>query len=360
MWWFCWRQTRVTDPTADLPYAFSGPAGSGVIRAQAEDFQVIENLGFGPSGEGEHVFLRIRKRNLTTREVAKHIARLAGVRKRYVSYAGLKDRSALTTQVFSVHLPGMADPDWQELEGDNLEVLEAVRHRRKVRRGALRGNRFVLRIRDLVIDRVELEQRLLQFAEQGVPNYFGMQRFGRDGGNLAQARQLFNGELARVERSQKSILLSTVRSWLFNLVLAGRVEAGNWNRLLPGEVVMLVGSQRQFHVEQLDEILEQRVKLLDINPTGPLCGQPGRSLRPTAEAAKIEDRALADQGFWQEGLQRFGLLETRRPLRLIVDDLRHSWEKDVLVLEFGLPAGSYATTVLRELVRIQNPPCSPL
>ena len=188
-----------------------------------------------------------------------------------------------------------------------------------------------------------------------MPNYFGPQRFGRDGANLAQAEALFNGRLARLERHQKSLLLSSVRSCLFNRVLAKRVEQSSWNRLLPGDVVMLTGSQRQFHVGQLDAVLERRVSELDINPAGPLCGQPCRSLRPDADAAALEQGVLADQGFWTEGLERFGLQEARRPYRLIIDGLNASRDGNELVLEFGLPAGGYATTVLRELVTLSAP-----
>lgn len=352
--WFYSKNSRVTDPTAKLPYAFGGPVGTGIIRTVPEDFQVTEQLGFGPSGEGEHVFLRIRKRNLTTHEVAGHIARLAGVRKRDVSFAGLKDRVALTTQVFSVHLPGMPEPDWTELEGENLQVLEAERHRRKVRRGALRGNRFVLRIREADIDPELLSQRFAAVSRRGVPNYFGQQRFGRDGANLRRADQLFRGELLRVDREEKSMLLSSVRSMLFNRVLASRVESGTWDKLLQGEVILLSGSERQFLADDVDEILQQRVRELDINPSGPLCGKPSRSLVPVGAASAAEARVLQGEAHWLEGLQRFGLMESRRPLRLIVSDLEFHNRAAELVVSFSLPSGSYATTVLREVLRIST------
>ena len=175
------------------------------MRASAEDFQVVEDLGIEPSGSGEHVLLKIRKRNLNTAEVATHIARLAGIRPRDVSYAGLKDRVAVTTQTFSVHLPGKEAPDWAELEGENLQVLDAVRHHRKLRRGSLRGNVFTLCVRKFSGDAGALEARLQQIDEQGVPNYFGAQRFGRDGNNLQRAQTLFAGEIKKVRRDKPSV-----------------------------------------------------------------------------------------------------------------------------------------------------------
>ena len=309
----------------------------------------MEDLGLEPSGEGEHVLLSIRKRNLNTAEVAGHIARLAGVRPRDVSYAGLKDRVAITTQTFSIHLPGKAEPDWTALEGDNLQVLDAQRHHRKLRRGALRGNHFQLRVHDFQGDAARLQQRLEQIAAGGVPNYFGSQRFGREGGNLEHARALFAGQRKKVRRDKRSIWLSAARSWLFNQVLAERVRQGNWNRLLEGDVMQLAGSSSQFRAGY-DANLAERLERQDVHVTGPLCGRPGRALIPKGMALELEQTTLASQQVWIEGLRRFGLEQDRRALGMRVMDLQWDLQGADLEAEFRLGSGSYATMVMRELL----------
>ena len=340
----------MSDPVAELPRAWGGPAGSGSLRATPEDFQVVEDLGLEPSGTGEHVFLKIRKRNLNTLEVAGHIARLAGVPQRDVSYAGLKDRVAVTTQTFSIHLPGKPEPDWHALEGGNLRVLDARRHHRKLRRGALRGNRFYLRVPDFHGDAGLLMERMKQIATSGVPNYFGSQRFGREGSNLQRAQALFAGELKKVRRDKRGIWLSAARSWLFNLVLAERVRQGNWNRPLEGDVMQLAGGSGQFHAQHDANLLE-RLERQEVHVTGPLCGRPGRALVPQAVALALEQRVLASQQAWTEGLQRFGLEQDRRALGTRVMDLQWDLQGRELETRFRLGRGSYATVVMRELLQ---------
>ncbi len=333
-----------------LAYAWGGVAGTGVIRDSADDYRVDEELGIEPTGEGEHAFLRIRKRNLNTREVAQKIGRLARVRQRNVSYAGLKDRNAITSQVFSVHMPGMPDADWRQLEDDQLQLLLATRHSRKIRRGALRGNHFSLKIRQCQLNESIVARRLRQIADHGVPNYFGPQRFGYAGSNLPQARSMFDGAMESVDRELKSLLLSTVRSHLFNQVLSARVADGSWNQVVPGDVMIVAGGRGQFPADEPDQLLKERAEIQEVHPSGPLCGRPGRSLRPGLKAAELENTALADEGRWQQGLIRFGLEQGRRPLRLKVQNLQWQYSSQVLRLTFSLPAGSYATTVLRELL----------
>lgn len=339
------------DPTTDLPFAWGGPVGKGVLRSFPEDFQVDEDLGVEASGAGEHVLLKIRKRNLNTAEVATHIARLAGVRARDVSYAGLKDRVAVTTQTFSVHLPGKEDADWRELEGDNLQVLEALRHHRKLRRGTLRGNTFMLRIREFSGDEGQLNERLQRIAAQGVPNYFGPQRFGREGNNLQRAQALFAGETGKVRRDKRSIWLSAARSWLFNEVLAARVADQTWQQLLEGDVMQLASGRGQFMAEPSDIALPSRLMAQEVHITGPLYGKAGRALPPQAAAAALERQVLETRGAWLDGLERFGLEADRRALGLAVTDLQWQIHDHVLELHFGLVSGSYATAVLRELLR---------
>lgn len=342
------------DPTLGLPCAYGGPALSGLLRARPEDFQVEEILGYTASGDGEHDFVCIRKRERNTHDVARLLARHAGVSQVAVGYAGLKDRNAVTTQTFTVQLPGRDSPDWSALADDSLEFVAVDRHHRKIRRGSLRGNRFVIRVTDVAGDRELAEQRLRQVARSGVPNYFGSQRFGRDGNNLARVRDLFSARGRRPGREQRGLLLSAARSQLFNAVLAARVCREQWALAITGDVLCLAGSCRQFAFDPGDATIPQRIEALDVHPTGPLPGRPSRALVAEGHAAEIEAGVLGEWSDWIDGLVRFGLDADRRALRLVVEDLQWQWSGTTLELGFALTSGAYATAVLREIV--QPPP----
>ena len=312
-----------------------------------EDFEVIEQPQVEPAGAGEHLWVRVRKRNLDTWQVADRLARAAGVAPAAVGFAGLKDRRAVAEQWFSLHLPGRFDPDLSVCRDDRLTVLATARHLHGLRRGMLAGNGFRLRIRDFQGDRGRVEKILARIEGEGVPNYFGPQRFGREGGNLAAAEALLAGAGPR-DRRRRGLLLSALRAALFNQVLAARVARGDWNRLVPGEVLRLAGSGACFWSGPGDEA---QVAAGQAHPTGPLWGRPGRTPGPRGEAARIERSALADRQAWRAGLEKAGLLMDRRALRLPVADLAWSWVQNDLVLAFSLGPGSYATAVVRELVR---------
>lgn len=334
------------------PWAFAGPPLRGVLRASAEDFIVTEELGFAPAGEGEHVLLQIEKRGANTDWVADGLARFAGVDRRAVSFSGLKDRHALTRQTFSIQLPGREDPDWNALELEGVRVLSSARHNRKLRRGAHRSNHFVIRLRALEGDRAQAHARMQQIASLGVPNYFGVQRFGRQGSNLDLARQLFGGR--RMKRNQRGFALSAARALLFNNVLAKRVAHGSWNQPLEGEVWMLDGTHSVFGPDPLDDSLRGRVASGDIHPTGPLWG--AGDLRSSAQVRELELAAVAAHVDLCRGLERFELRQERRALRLPVADFGFEWlEGDALELRFQLPAGAFATAVLRELCDWHTP-----
>lgn len=314
----------------------------------------MEELPFALSGEGGHVWLLLRKRNTNTVWLARQLARIAGVRPVDVGYAGLKDRYALTTQWFSVNLGNKKEPDWAaELAAEAVQVLEVVRHSRKLKRGALKANHFWLTLRRLQGDREAVNVRLGQLEAEGVPNYFGPQRFGREGKNLEQARQWFAGGGPPKDRYLRGLLLSAARAFLFNKVLAERVRAANWNQALSGEALILEGSRAFFIAETIDKSLQARVKCFDCHPSGPLWGQ-GRP--PTLGLMRaFEEEALADCALWREGLERQGLKQERRSLRLVVTGLEWSFPPDdSLQLRFSLPAGAYATTMLREVVKVQE------
>lgn len=321
----------------DYPHAFGAPSLTGVLRSRAEDFVVEERLGFEPAGEGPHVLLWVEKRGANTDWVAKQFARRAGCRPMDVGYSGMKDRHALARQWFSVPAP-KHDVDWRALDIEGVRVLDVHAHHRKLRRGAHDANRFVLTVRNVSGDD-DLDARIEQVRANGVPNYFGPQRFGRAGDNVARA----------VDGVRGGIHLSAARSFLFNAVLAERVRAGNWNRLLPGEAVQLDGSGSFFLAETLDETLHQRLDAFDIHPSGPMLGRG--ELPSAGDAAALEKRTFAGFPELPALLEHAGLRQERRALRLAVRELAvERPEADVVVLAFELAAGAFATSAIRELI----------
>lgn len=328
--------------------AHGQPVLHGVIRSTPEDFVVDEIDAFDASGSGEHLLLRVRKRGMNTAWAAKRIARWAEVAESAIGHAGLKDRHAVTEQRFSVWLPGRTAPPLSELQDDDLQVLSADWHSRKLPRGALAGNRFVLVLRQVQGDAAAIEARLQAIAARGVPNWFGEQRFGRDAGNVAQALAMFSGR--RVRRDQRGILLSAARSQLFNQVLAARVGSDCWDRPLEGELWLLDGSHSVFGPQPFDATLAARLAAFDIHPSGPMWG--AGELRSAAAAAAVELAAMDDATSLalRRGLEAAGLKQQRRSLRLPVRELAWQWlDAHSLQLRFALPAGSYATAVLAEL-----------
>lgn len=334
--------------SAALPLAFGAPLLKAAMRSVPEDFQVDELPAFEATGEGEHLLLDIRKRGANTVAIAKRLAQWAGLPEMAVSYAGQKDRHAVTTQRFSVHLPKRIAPDIAQLDTDDMQVLAFAWHNRKLQRGALAGNRFKLVLREVAGDAEAIAARLDLIAARGIPNWFGEQRFGRDGGNVGAALAMFAGR--RVRKDQRSMFLSAARSALFNRVLAARVEQGNWDQPLDGEVWMLDGSRSVFGPEPFTEVLAERLARFDIHPSAPLWG--AGELRSTDAALELEQQALQDEQALalRSGLEQAGLKQERRALRLRPALLQYQWlQADVLEIGFALPPGCYATAVLHEL-----------
>jgi len=330
----------------ELPFAFGAPPLRARLRTAPDDFVVEEILGYEPDGAGEHAFLLVEKRGANTDWVARELAKFAGTSPMNVGYAGLKDRHAVTRQAFTVQLPGKADPDWSAFPHAEVSIRSLGRHSRKLKRGALRGNRFVLVLREIEGDRAGAEARLAAIAARGVPNYFGEQRFGLGGGNVAQARAMFGGR--RVDRDKRSILLSAARSHIFNGVLAERVAGGTWDAPMDGEIWALEGSRSWFGPEEFNDTLAERLARFDIHPSGPLWG---RGDTPAAGAVAELERAVAarDEDL-AAGLADARMDQERRALRLQPRDFAWRWlDHGALEVSFGLPAGAYATTVIREL-----------
>ncbi|WP_444945418.1 tRNA pseudouridine(13) synthase TruD [Microbulbifer sp. VTAC004] len=306
------------------PRALGGAEISADFRTEPEDF-VVDELAFPePCDDGEHVYLHIRKRGANTAWVAKQLAKLAGVRQLDVSYFGLKDRHAVTTQWFSVWLGQKPEADWLQINGDEVSLLQTFRGARKLRRGEHAGNRFKIRLRNIRGDR-QAADKVLEQVREGIPNYFGEQRFGVSGGNLDLARQLAEEE-GRCRKSEKAFAMSAARSWLFNQVLAERVNSKSWFECLDGEP--------------------------EATPSGPLWG---RGRNPTVGiAGELEERVLGEWQPWCNWLEHCGLKQERRPLVLRPEAFRYQWCGDNLELEFALPPGAFATALLREVANLVN------
>jgi tRNA pseudouridine13 synthase len=344
-----WRRAALTPRTA-----WGAGLGTGVLRRTPDDFEVDEILGFAASGEGPHALLRIRKRGANTEWVARELARSAGVKPFEVGFAGLKDRNAVTTQHFTVPRGKRAAEEFLGVGGEGFEVLSAAAHQRKLPRGALEGNRFTLVVRDLGCDPRQLDDRMACIAAGGVPNYFGEQRFGREAGNLAQVLRAAEAQGAgstarrRGRDEQGGFMLSAARSLIFNAILADRVEQGSWNRLSAGDVANLDGRGSVFPVDVTDIELEQRCAALDVHPTAPLMGE-GTSLARGGVFALEES---VSQRFPEalSVIRAERMNSERRALRIRVRDLDYEYSADILRLRFALSAGSFATTVLREII----------
>jgi tRNA pseudouridine13 synthase len=330
-----------------LPRALGPVLGTALLRCQPDDFQVDEELGFEPDGGGEHLWLWIEKRGINTEHVARDLARWAGLPQREIGFAGLKDRHALTRQWFSVPGAARLEQALTRIQALSWNVLVVRRHGRKLKRGALSGNRFKITLREVGVADGELQQRLTKASSSGVPNYFTEQRFGRD--NLAAAARMLAGERVSRDGVARGLLLSAARAALFNVVLASRVDASSWNQLLPGEAVQLAGSRSFFVADDGDDGLVGRLAAGDVMPTGPLWGRSGAASRD--RAAQLEVASLAPFRAFCEALERAGLEAARRPLLLRPRNM--SWVSTapgVYTVSFALPAGAYATAVLREVV----------
>lgn len=332
--------------------AYGAPSLEGLLRQSPEDFFVDEVLGFEPEGEGEHVFVHIEKTASNTQFIAEQLAAFAGVSINAVSFSGMKDRWAVTRQWFSVQMPGKASPDFSELNNDEVSVLAVSRHPRKLRRGVHRANRFRIRLRDIKGDREDFEQRIALISQQGVPNYFGEQRFGHGARNLNSAERWFAGAF-KPRRKQQGIFLSAARSFLFNQVLSQRVRHNNWQQFLAGDLFMLEGTHSIFASDD-DIDIEARLKQGDVHSTGPLYGRASK-LASSGEAADLEATILEPYAYLLAGLEKQGLTAERRALRLIPKGLGFQFiEKDCVEITFELPTGCFATALMAELAQYQN------
>ncbi|ALO34004.1 pseudouridine synthase [Colwellia sp. MT41] len=336
-------------------YLYGKPESRGLLRSQITDFKVFEQLPFLPCGEGEHLFVHLRKTGANTLFVARELAKYFQVKEQLVSYAGLKDRFAVTEQWFGVHVPGKKSYNLDDLRIEGVEILSYQRHNKKLRTGALTGNRFELILREVSAIKA-LTKRWQKIVEQGVPNYFGEQRFGIGGGNIERALALFSGQKVK-DKKKRGMYLSAARSHIFNAVLNERIEQQCFDKVAVGDVLMLAGTQSVFHLDELDNTIKQRFVDKDIDITAPMWG--AGELMTSNEPLLLEQKIAQENDELCQGLPRFGLKQERRRIRLTVSEtaielLSAEEATSTVKISFFLPAGCYATTILRELLNYQD------
>lgn len=335
------------------------PGTGGRIKERAEDFVVDEIPAYLPAGEGDHVMVRVRKRGVTTDDVARALASFAGVSPGAVGVAGRKDKHAVTTQWLSV--PATRDPaSFERLAGRGFEVLEAGRHRNKLRTGHLHGNRFRVVVRGVVPDALERARAILEVvARDGLPNSFGPQRFGRGGANPRDALEWIEGSIPPPESGQRcKLLISSLQALLFNQVVQRRLEIGALTRALRGDVMKLHGSGGMFVADD-PEAVTPRVQAREVSPTGPIFGARMWWPDEGTEAYGLEATVLADAGLTEEHLDRFRRdgSGSRRPLRVFPAELSVDLDGDSLVVSFALEPGAFATTLLAEVTKAPELRC---
>lgn len=336
-----------------LSHAWGGPLLRGQFKLAPEDFQVEEQLGFEPDGAGEHLWLFIEKTGITTIEAQGLLARHFNVALRDTAFSGMKDRQGVTRQWFSLHVKSFTDDRIDQFQHPHLQILRSVANSRKLRRGSHKSNHFRIALRNISGDMELCTHRLQQIDTGGVPNYFGSQRFGRADDNASKALSWFQGTTRVSDRNERSLLLSSARSFLFNAVLDKRVTSGCWNTCIDGDVMALAGTASVFASSRATpEELARRLVEFDVHPTGPLWGKG--PLATSGEAALLEQRIVSGFAELAAGLEVHGLEQERRPLRLRVNELQTHFEDTVLQLEFGLDRGTYATAVLRELFVLET------
>ncbi len=321
------------------------------FKTVPEDFVVDEILGFEPSGQGEHIWIQVRKTGCNTRDLVDKFADITGVASRDIGYSGLKDKNAVTTQWFSIRQPLQATLPAEVGHIDGIELLRTERSDRKLRTGSHRSNRFVIVLRELTGDRQPVEVQINKVVQHGFPNYFGHQRFGHDGRNLIAARSMFQSKRKKVTRFKRGLYLSSARSWLFNQVLARRVEEDSWLTVHTGDVCMLDGSRSVFQADDSQAGLQARHDEHDLHLTGPLAGS-GESLA-SFDILELEQQCMQEETILVNGLISAGLKQERRALRALAEGLQFEWvDEQTLRLSFSLARGVYATALLQELVEI--------
>ncbi len=342
-----WHVPYFTDDT---------PGIGGVIRTEVDDFIVDEIPAYEPSGEGEHVYIRVEKRDVATMDVMDQIAEQLGLRQRSVSCAGFKDTHAVARQTFSVH--GVEVSAVEELKLTNARILWVTRHRNKLRTGHLRGNQFTIRIRDILPTATTHAPKILQeLMKRGVPNAYGPQRFGNRGDNQIVGYHLLHGAYDTIramgvrppKHRMRGFFVSSLQSALFNQVVSARIQAKTLDTVIAGDIAKKEDTGGIFTVED-PEIERPRAAAWEISATGPIYGY--KMMEAQSEAGEIEARILEKACIKQNDFRAVKARGVRRPLRFNPDNLTWDFEgSDILTVSFFAPKGSFATMLLRELMK---------
>ncbi|MDW6093830.1 tRNA pseudouridine(13) synthase TruD [Vibrio rhizosphaerae] len=337
------------DVLANLAYLYGKPVAKAKIKVKPEHFIVTEDLGFPLDGLGEHLMVRIRKTGENTSFVANELAKACGVKSRDVSWAGLKDRHAVTEQWLSVHLPKGETPDFSAFltRYPHIEILETTRHQRKLRPGDLRGNHFQITLTE-VSDIADVEQRLNLIRERAVPNYFGAQRFGHQGNNLDEARRWGRENVRSRNQNQRSLYLSAARSWIFNQIVSERIAKDCFDHLIEGDIVL--HGDESLRVEG-EAMLAQWQVLVTQGKAGISAALAGDNALPTAgDALAIEQQCVDSEPDFMKLIRNNRMRHERRNVALKPQQLDWKLGKNEVILNFSLDAGCFATSLLRELV----------
>jgi len=338
--------------SATLLYPYGAAEISGVIKTSAADFLVDEILGFEPSGEGEHLFLKIEKTGLSTHELIDQIALDFNIKPRDVGYSGLKDKHAITRQWLSLHLAGQMQ-SMKIPETSAYKILAQGWHARKLKPGSHRSNRFEVLIREVHTFDETTQQQIASIREKGMANYFGQQRFGVSDDNVSRALQIFANarKTRKLSRTRKGIYMSALRSELFNQILSARIGHEIWDKPVEGDVFMLSGSQSIFQEEITDQIID-RYSRFDISSTASLFGEGENRLK--SQALEIEQGVIKDNAEISDCLLRLKAKLHRRPVRIQVKNFEVDYHPDnkLLSLKAELPRGSYFTSLLNHVVDI--------
>lgn len=345
-------QTDWLSVLESLEYAYGQPKVQGRLKVSPSDFKVIEQMDVVPCGEGEHYWLDISKVKCNTEQLSKQLARFANVNYRDVGYSGMKDFFAETRQWFSVWKPKGGVPAWSEFTHEGVQIHQVVKHSRKIKRGTHRANKFELIIRDLCGDVSSLESRLLLVKEHGVPNYFGLQRFGNGADNMNQAHAMFAGIKRVKSRNLRGLLLSSARSWLFNILIAERIKQSTWDQLHDNEPANLNGTNSVFISQGTSDDLA-RLKSNDIHPTAAMWGEGrGAMMSGCPNLAQWEDAVMQPYHALKLGLEDARVDYQRRAIRCMANDLNWQVTDGELKLDFELQRGQFATSILREIVDV--------
>lgn len=356
------RLTQRDDPTktpfmlSQLPYiSQSIPGIDGIIKSSPEDFIVEEIPLYEPVGHGEHLFLRIRKRRLSTEELLTHIENTLNLDRTEIGVAGQKDKYALTTQTLS--LPIRFEKEILKLECDDIQILNACPHTNKLKTGHLSGNHFTTVVRTASANALKKAKNIADLLFQtGFPNYFGQQRFGRDGANVKRGLELLKGQLkpSRIPYRRRKYLLrlyiSAVQSELFNLALTHRILQGLFSTVIDGDVMKKTDTGGLFVTT--DAKREQiRFEQQEIDITGPIFGH--KMTNAAGKPQEFETSLLSNHCLDATSLKRFPKLSTgtRRPFHIFPRNWRLQQCSEGIQLSFTLAPGQYATTVLREFIR---------